>query len=77
MKKISEVCGAGKNATSPLYSETTKTEFFDEKRPQISKNKEYYKGAYKGYASIYNVTILKSFNRELQFKDTKYAIKYN
>ena len=77
MKKISLVWGAGKNFTSPLYSETTKTKFSDEKRLQISKNKEYYKVAYKCYASIYNVTILNSFNRELQFKDTEHAIKYN
>ena len=29
----------------------------------------------KGYASTYNVEILNSFNTELQFKDTEYAIK--
>ena len=27
-KKVSQVGGAGKNSTSPLYSETTKSDFF-------------------------------------------------
>ena len=31
--------------------------------------------AFKGYASIYNVEILNSFNHELQLKDTESAIK--
>ena len=31
--------------------------------------------AYKGYASTYTVEILNSFNPELQFKDTKSAIR--
>ena len=31
--------------------------------------------AFKGYASSYNVEILKFFNHELQLKDTESAIK--
>ena len=33
------------------------------------------KYAFKGYASIYNVEALNSFNPELQLKDTKSAVK--
>ena len=31
--------------------------------------------AYKGYASIYNVEFLNSFNPELQLKDTESAVR--
>ena len=31
--------------------------------------------AFKGYASVYNVEVLNSFNIELQLKDTESAIK--
>ena len=39
------------------------------------KNKTKQEHAFKGFASTCNVEILDSFNPELQFKDTEFAIK--
>ena len=44
----------------------------DEKNAKITKKKSH---AYKGYAIIYNITILYNFNHELQLRDTESAIK--
>ena len=43
----------------------------DEKNAKITKKSH----AYKGYAIIYNITILYNFNHELQLRDTESAIK--
>ena len=54
------------------YTETEKSEtFLDEKNVKITKLSH----AFKGYASSNNVTILNSFNPELQLKDTSFTIK--
>ena len=56
LKMISQVSGAGKNSTSLLYSETTKTIKFLMKRKtlkNVKKTKRFC--AYEGYASTYNV----------------------
>ena len=54
------------------YTETEKSEtFLDEKNVKITKLSH----AFKGYASSNNVTILNSFNPELQLKDTESTIK--
>ena len=45
--------------------------FLNEKNIKITKRDH----AFKGYESTYNVEILNSFHLELQFKDTKSAIK--
>ena len=42
-----------------------------DKNVKITKQKH----AFKGYASVYNVEVLNSFNIELQLKDTESAIK--
>ena len=57
-----------KNSDSPLYSKTNKqttNKFFWMEQSH----------AYKGYASIYSVKTLNSFNPELQLKNTESAIK--
>ena len=54
------------------YTETEKSEtFLDEKNVKITKLSH----AFKGYASSNNVTILNSFNPELQLKDAESTIK--
>ena len=54
------------------YTETEKSEtFLDEKNVKITKLSR----AFKGYASSNNVTILNSFNPELQLKDAESTIK--
>ena len=74
-KKVSQVVGSVKNSTSPLYSETTKPEFFYEtkttKKAKITKPSH----AYKSYASTYKVDFFNLFNPELQLKDTESAIR--
>ena len=45
--------------------------FLSQKNVKITKRKD----AFKGFASIYNVEILNSFNPELQLKDTESAIR--
>ena len=70
-EKVSQVGGAGKNCSSSVYSEPTKSEtFLDEKSVKIMK----WSHAHIGYART-NVEILNSFNHELQLKDTEFAMK--
>ena len=45
----------------------------DEKNAKITKKKKSH--AYKGYAIVYNITILYNFNHELQLRDTESSIK--
>ena len=65
--------GIGKIPTTPLYSNTTKSEPFFDKKMTLKITKQSH--AFKGYASSYNVKTLNSFNSELQLKDTKPTIK--
>ena len=76
LKNVNVLQGrTGENSTTPLYSETRKSEdFLNELNVKITKREH----ASKGYASTYNVEILSSFNPErlkIQLKDTEFAIK--
>ena len=66
-EKVSQV-----GSNSSFYSDTKNNEkFLNEKNIKITKRAH----AFRGVASSYNVKILKSFNPELQPKDTESAIK--
>ena len=68
VKKVSQIGGADNH----LHSETKKNEnFWKEKNVKITKRLH----SYIGYASTYNVKILKSFNPELQLKETEFTTK--
>ena len=73
VQKLSETIRKGENvdSNSTLYCDMKKSKHF--------LNVKIAKRAYaiKGYASTYNVEILKSFNLELQLKDSESAIKSN
>ena len=61
--------GIGTILITPLYSNTTKSEpFFDKKKTLKITKKSH---AFKGYASFCNVETLNFLNPELQLKDTK------
>ena len=60
------------SSNSSLHSDTKKREnFLNKKNIKIRKREH----TFKGYASTYNDEIIKSFNPELQIKDTESAIK--
>ena len=65
----------GKRLTAPLYSDSTKHDFFYEGK--AIKNEKLTKicVAYTGYASHYKVEIFNSLDPELQFKNTESAIE--
>ena len=70
-KMVSQV-GADKNSPSPLHSKTTKRENFLDKEKAKKLKRSY---DFKGYASSYNVDILKFFDPESQLKDTESTIR--
>ena len=75
-KKVSQVGGASKNSTSPLYHETSKDEHSLDKMKAINYSKIAKRShAYKGYARTNEVDILSSFNPKLHVSDTESTIR--
>lgn len=67
----------GRNPATHLYSDTTKHEYIFDKQYQKNVKITKLSHAFKGYASLFNFEILRSFNPDLELQDTESTIKKN